>query len=79
MVGILTVRNLGDGVIETLKAQARANHRSLEAEVRHILTHRVDRAARVAQFRARTLDIARATPDVPQTDSVDLLRDDRGR
>lgn len=79
MVGTLTVRNLGDGVIDTLKAQARANHRSLEAEVRHILTQRVDRSARMAQFRERTLNIARAAPNVSQTDSVDLLRDDRER
>ena len=78
-MGTLTIRNLGDGVIETLKEQAKANHRSLEAEVRHILTHRVDRSARIAQFRMRTLDIARATPDVPQADSTGLLRDDRER
>ena len=78
-MGTLTIRNLGDGVIETLKEQARANHRSLEAEVRHILTQRIDRRARIAHFRERTLDIARAAPDVPQSDSVDLLRDDRER
>ena len=78
-MGTLTIRNLGDGVIDTLKEQARTNHRSLEAEVRYILTERVDRAARIAQFRERTLDIARAAPDVPQSDSVDLLRDDRER
>lgn len=78
-MGTLTIRNLGDSVIDSLKEQAKANHRSLEAEVRYILTHRVDRSARIAQFRERTLDIARTTPDVPQTDSVDLLRDDRER
>ena len=78
-MGTLTIRNLGDGVIETLQKQASANHRSLEAEIRYILTQRVDRSARIAQFRERTLDIARSTPDVPQTDSVDLLRDDRER
>ena len=78
-MGTLTIRHLDDGVIETLKEQARANHRSLEAEVRHILTYTVDRSTRIAQFRERTLDIARAAPDVPQSDSVDLLRDDRER
>ena len=78
-MGTLTIRNLGDGVIETLKEQARANHRSLEAEVRHILTQRIDRRARIEQFRERTLDIARAAPGLPHTDSVDLLRDDRER
>ncbi len=78
-MGTLTIRNLGDGVIETLQKQARANHRSLEAEIRYILTQRVDMSARIAQFREQTLHIARSTPDVPQTDSVDLLRDDRER
>ena len=78
-MGTLTIRNIGNGVIETLKAQARANQRSLEAEVRYILTQRVDKGARMAQFRERTLEIARATRDVPQTDTVDLLRDDRER
>ncbi len=78
-MGTLTIRNLGDGVIETLKEQARANHRSLEAEVRYILTHRVDRSARLAQFRERTLDLARSAPNLPQTDSADLLREDRDR
>ena len=78
-MGTITIRNLGEGVIDTLKAQARANHRSLEAEVRYILTQRIDRSARLAQFRERTLNIAKATPDVPQSDSADLLRDDRER
>ncbi len=37
-MGNLTIRNLDEGVIETLKAQAKANQRSLEAEVRYVLT-----------------------------------------
>ena len=78
-MGSLTIRNLDDRVIETLKAQAKANQRSLESEVRYLLTQRVDRDARIANFRERTLRIAGATPDVSQTDSVDLLREDRDR
>ena len=39
-MGNLTIRNLDDGVIDRLKAQARANHRSFEGEVRHLLTWR---------------------------------------
>ena len=34
-MGNLTVRNLDDRVIEGLKAEAKANERSLEGEVRH--------------------------------------------
>ena len=33
-MGNLTIRNLDDRVIEHLKAQAKANQRSLEGEVR---------------------------------------------
>jgi plasmid stability protein len=38
----MTVRNLDEGVYEALKARARRNHRSLEAEARAVL----ERAAR---------------------------------
>ena len=77
-MGNLTVRNLDDGVIETLKAQAKLNQRSLEAEVRYVLTQRADRHIRIADFRERTRQIAGMT-DAPQTDSVELLREDRNR
>ena len=78
-MGSLTVRNLNDNVIEALKVHAKANHRSLEAEVRYLLTQRVDRHIRIQDFRERTLRLTRTTPDVPQTDSVELLREDRDR
>ena len=78
-MGSLTVRNLDDNVIEALKMHAKANQRSLEAEVRYLLTQRVDRHIRTQDFRERTLRLTRTTPDVPQTDSVELLREDRDR
>ena len=78
-MGTLTIRNLGDRVIETLEARAKANRRSLEAEVRCILTQTVDRGIRIDHFRKRTLDTSHAAPSVPQTDSVALLREDRER
>ena len=37
----MTVRNLPDEIHERLRAQASSNRRSLEAEVRSILTHSV--------------------------------------
>ena len=77
-MGNLTIRNLDDGVIETLKAQAKANQRSLEAEIRYVLTQRADRRVRVADFRERTRQIADMTNSA-QTDSVELLREDRDR
>ena len=78
-MGNLTVRNLDDRVIEQLKAQAKANQRSLEGEIRYVLTQQADRRARIAGFRERTRQTARMTAGTPQTDATDLLREDRGR
>ena len=78
-MGNLTIRNLDDRVIEQLKVQARANQRSLEGEIRFVLTETADRRSRIADFRERTRRLAAMTADVPQTDSVTLLREDRQR
>ena len=37
-MGVLTIRNVDDEVIAALKARAKANHRSLEGELRFLLT-----------------------------------------
>ncbi len=37
-MGVLTIRNVDDDVIAALKARAKANHRSLEGELRHLLS-----------------------------------------
>ena len=78
-MGNLTIRNLDDRVIEQLKVQAKQNHRSLEGEVRHVLTQRVDRLGRMVDFRERTRKLASLTIGTRQTDSVKLLREDRDR
>ena len=78
-MGTLTIRNLDGHVIDRLKAQARANQRSLEGEVRHMLAEHVDRRSRMAEFRERTKRLASATAGTPQSDSVTLLRADRDR
>ena len=78
-MGDLTIRNLDGRVIEHLKAQAKANQRSLEGEIRYVLTQQVDRRACIARFRGRTREISRTTTGPPQTDSVTLLREDRDR
>jgi plasmid stability protein len=72
----LTIRNLDDDVVAKLKAQAKAHHRSLEAELREILTATVDRQAR-EDFLARADRIAAMTPKTYQTDSTLLIREDR--
>ncbi|MCY4477846.1 MAG: hypothetical protein OXC70_07660 [Gammaproteobacteria bacterium] len=78
-MGTLTIRNLDDRVIETLKAQAKANHRSLEGEIRHALTQRADPMGRIADLRDRTRQLRLLTTQRKQTDSVELLREDRRR
>ena len=75
----VTVRNIDDDVIASLKAQAKAHHRSLEGEIRHLLAAHVSRRTRMAGFRDRTAHLSAQTEDRPQTDSVILLREDRDR
>jgi plasmid stability protein len=73
----IIVRNLDDTVVERLKARARENDRSLEAEVRNIL----EQSAKMDMARARqnALNIrvrlsGRKFPDV-----AELIREDRDR
>ena len=78
-MGTVTIRNLDDRVIDAWKAQAKANQRSLEAELRYMLTRTVNRRLRMAEFRERAARLAGATADTPQTDSAELIRQDRDR
>ena len=75
----VTVRNIDDDVIASLKAQAKAHHRSLEGEIRHLLTAHVSRRTRMAGFRDRTAHLSAQTEGHPQTDCAVLLREDRDR
>ena len=78
-MGTLTVRGLDDKVIEQLKARARTRRRSFEAELREILVQ-ASRQPLILDPLAEADRIAAMTPrDVPQTDSVVLLRAGDGR
>jgi plasmid stability protein len=77
-VSTLTVRNVEDDVVAALKARAKRNNRSLEAEVRVLLREAVDRGSRTS-LRELVDQIAALTPKVPQTDSTELVREDRTR
>ena len=77
-MGTLTIRNLDDEVITRLKQQAKTNHRSLEAQVREVLSE-TTRQKSNAEFLAEVKRIAAMTPKTLQTDSTDLLREDRER
>jgi len=75
----VTIRNLDEAIVKELKQQAKAHNRSLEAELREILANAVQMRQHRREFRARADRIAAMTPDVPQTDSVLLIREDRDR
>lgn len=74
----LTIRNLDDEVVEKLKVRADSNNRSLEAELRSILAQ-ASETPTPRQMKAIAERIAAMTPDVPQTDSTALIREDRDR
>ncbi len=74
----VTIRNLDDAVVERLKYQAKQNGRSLEAEVRELLKQAANRKT-PEELLAIADRIAAMTPDVPQTDSAELIREDRDR
>lgn len=72
------IRNLDDDVVDILKAKAKAHHRSLESELRRILTDAAKPGGGV-DLRALAERIAAMSPAAGQTDSVELLREDRRR
>jgi plasmid stability protein len=73
----ILVRNLDDATVERLKARAKANGRSLEAEVRCIL----EQSAKVDMVTARqmVLDIRERLKGRKFPDVVELIREDRDR
>ena len=75
----VTIRNLDDRILKKLKARAKANKRSLQAELHELLTNVVKENEQMRRFRAKAQRIAAMTPDVPQTDSALLIREDRDR
>ena len=78
-MGTVTIRNLDDKVIKRLKVRAKNHRRSLEAELRDLLSH-ASQQPLIVNALAEADRIAALTPKgVKQTDSVILLREDRGR
>lgn len=76
----VTIRNLDDEVVKTLKAQAKSHNRSFEAELRQVLTEAAELRKQREMFRKQAERIRKMTPkDRVQTDSVELLREDRDR
>ena len=75
----LSIRNVDDKVVERLKKKAKDNGRSLEAELRELLKQAANRKS-PEELLAIADRIAAMTPaGVKQTDSAELLREDRDR
>ena len=76
----ILVRDLDPLIVERLKQRARRHNRSLQAEVKTILEEagRVDMEAR-KEFREWAKELRESLAGIPQTDSVELIREDRER
>ena len=74
----VTIRNLDDGVMARLRQRAERHHRSVEAELRHIVTEAVQ-PVDLEAFKAAAAAMRAETRDRPQTDSTLLIREDRDR
>ncbi len=69
----VTIRNLDDEVVEEMKRLAKVNNRSLEAELRQLVTDRANLRARKARFVKVAREIAARAPE-QKTDSVNIIR-----
>ena len=82
----ILVRDLDEATVAGLKERAVKNRRSLQAEVRLILEEAAkalveaeERVLRLAEFRVWSADLRARNAHIPQTDSVELIREDRER
>ena len=75
------VRRLDPDVVERLKRRAAANHRSLESEIRQILSTAAEdqMAAKRRSFHELAARLRRRTQGRTQTPSEVLIRNDRDR
>jgi plasmid stability protein len=72
------VRDLDPEVVERLKTFAKEENRSLQAEMKEILTRAAQRLPRLSRLE-RIRKIKESISKRPQTDSAVLLREDRDR
>ena len=82
-MGVLTIRNVDDDVIARLKARAKRNHRSLEGELRHILSRHAVQHLDLGLVRERAraaygpaAPARQITPD-PSSQAIDSPPDDK--
>ena len=77
-MGQILIRNLDDDLLADYREAAEQNRRSLEAELREALRRvRPPSKNRVQELLEISRRIRAMTPDVPQTPSEELVREDR--
>ena len=74
----VTIRDLDDEVLTRVRERAQRRHRSLEAELRDIITRSVE-PVDIEAFKATAAEIRARTAGRRQSDSTDLIREDRDR
>jgi plasmid stability protein len=72
----LKLRNLDPDLLARLERRAHENDRSPEAELRHILKTEAYRMTK-RELRQSLREIAERTGGTPQSDSTELIREDR--
>lgn len=79
-MGAITIHNLDETLVDRITKLAEANRHSLEQEAAALIEAGLREQARLEALVERVRQIAAMTPkDVPQTDSVEMLREDRDR
>lgn len=75
----ILVRNLEKETVDRLKARAKRHGRSLQAEVKTILEGEAEDRMSMAEFREYVRSLGEGLGRPGQSDSVDLIREDRER
>ncbi|MDE0356553.1 MAG: hypothetical protein OXN92_02270 [Gammaproteobacteria bacterium] len=73
-MGVLTIRNVDNDVIAALKARARANHRSLEGELRYLLERSATPRPALGLVRERARMAARYRADATVATTASDIR-----
>ncbi|MGF1549383.1 MAG: hypothetical protein ACFBQW_02450 [Sphingomonadaceae bacterium] len=77
-MGQVLIRNIEDEILAAYREEAKRNDRSLEAELREMLRlMRPMRKKRREELLEEMARIRAMTPEVPQTPSEQLVREDR--
>lgn len=79
-MGVIHIENVDEKVMQSLKLRAEINGRSLEDEVRELISADADRIMTPSERAAEAARIRAMTPqDIEQVDSTEIIRELRDR